>query len=67
LNTLGVSVAVVYGQNEKFAFANYPNKSSLKKWRNKIIMIPDAGHLLQYDQANLLAQLITEFTKDCFK
>jgi pimeloyl-ACP methyl ester carboxylesterase len=62
-----VPVAVVYGQEEKFIHTHYLDKSSLKKWRNKIITIPEAGHLLQYDQPKVLAELIKEFATDCFK
>jgi pimeloyl-ACP methyl ester carboxylesterase len=67
LNTLAAPVAIVYGQADKFTHIHYLDKSALKKWKNKIIAIPEAGHLLQYDKPKILAQLIKEFAEDCFK
>jgi pimeloyl-ACP methyl ester carboxylesterase len=67
LNTLAVPVAVVYGEEDRFSHIHYLEKSSLKKWKNKIITVPEAGHLIQYDQPKVLAQLIKEFATDCFK
>ncbi len=50
-----------------FTFVHYLDKSSLKKWRDQIITIPQAGHLIQYDKPEALAELIKEFAVDCFK
>jgi pimeloyl-ACP methyl ester carboxylesterase len=67
LNALNVPVAVVYGDAENFTFIPYLDKTPLKKWRGKIIIVPNAGHFIQHDQPKLLAQLINEFAEDCFK
>lgn len=67
LNELTAPVAIVCGEEEKFVNIHYLNKSSLRKWKDKIILIPNAGHLLQYDQPELLSELIKEFAADCFK
>ena len=67
LNTLAVPVAIVYGEEDRFTHIHYLDKSDLKKWKNKIIIVPKAGHLMQYDQPKVVAQLIKEFADDCFK
>ena len=66
-NNSGLPVAIVYGENDNFTNVHYLDNNPMKKWRNKIISVPNAGHLIQYDQAVELAQLIKEFADDCFK
>jgi len=67
LKEINIPIAIIYGEAEKFINVNYLDKSSLKKWRDNIILIKEAGHLVQNDQPKALAALIKEFTKDCFK
>jgi pimeloyl-ACP methyl ester carboxylesterase len=67
LNDSGLPFAIVYGENDHFTNVHYLDNIPMKKWRNKIISVPDAGHLIQDDQTVELAQLIKEFAEDCFK
>ena len=60
-------VAIIYGENDTFTNVHYLDNITMKKWRNKIISVPNAGHLIQYDQPIELVQLIKEFAEDCFK
>ncbi|HTB53212.1 MAG TPA: alpha/beta hydrolase [Ferruginibacter sp.] len=67
LSELAAPVAIVCGEEDRFINAHYLDRSSLQKWKDKIILIPKAGHLLQYDQPEVLTELIKEFAIDCFK
>jgi pimeloyl-ACP methyl ester carboxylesterase len=67
LESLHVPVAVVYGENDNFTFIDYLEKTDMKKWRDKIITIPQAGHLIQDDQPQEVAALVAEFANDVFK
>jgi predicted alpha/beta hydrolase family esterase len=40
-------VAIVYGENDNFTNVAYVDNIPMKKWRNKIISVPNAGHLVQ--------------------
>jgi len=59
-------IGLCYGENEKLCFTDYLNRSTIKKWRNKILMIPDSGHSPQLDNPEMLADLLNSFAKDCF-
>jgi len=61
-----IPIAVVFGENEKLCFKDYLDKIEFKKWKNKTITIADAGHCMQYDQPETLANLVSDFAKDCF-
>ncbi|HEX8024392.1 alpha/beta hydrolase [Mucilaginibacter sp.] len=60
-----IPIAVVYGQLEKFVFSEYLNKTDLKKWRDEIIVVPEAGHFAHLDQPDWVADLIKEFAVSC--
>lgn len=66
-NNFGLPVAIVYGENDNFTNVHYLDNIPIKKWRDKIILVPNAGHLIQYDKPVELAELIKEFADDCFK
>jgi predicted alpha/beta hydrolase family esterase len=46
-NNSGLPVAIVYGENDNFTNVAYVDNIPMKKWRNKIISVPNAGHLVQ--------------------
>lgn len=60
-------IALVYGANEKIIFTDYMHGMNLKMWHDEIIKIPKAGHFCQFDEPALLAQMIADFTGECFK
>jgi pimeloyl-ACP methyl ester carboxylesterase len=62
-----IPLAVVFGSREKLCFTDYLDKTDLKKWKDKTILIPDSGHCIQYDQPENLAAVIAEFAKEVFK
>ena len=66
-NNSGLPLAIVYGEKDNFTNVHYLDNIPIKKWRNKIISVPNAGHLIQYDQPIELGQLIKEFADECFK
>lgn len=62
-----IPIALVYGANDKIVKPGYMQNLHLKMWRDEIIKIPNTGHCCQFDEPALLAQMIAEFTADCFK
>src|ERR1035437_1619606 len=50
ITSINLPVAVVYGYDDKIVVTQYLTNSLLNKWRNTIIMIPDAGHSVQLQQ-----------------
>jgi len=67
LNDFGLNVAIVFGENEKFANTHYLDNITINKWKDKVILIPNARHFIENDQPLLLAELIKEFAEDSFK
>jgi pimeloyl-ACP methyl ester carboxylesterase len=67
IENLTIPVALVYGAEEKIVNPQYLNRSSIRKWLNEIILIPNGGHCVQLDQPQVVAELINDFAKDCFK
>jgi pimeloyl-ACP methyl ester carboxylesterase len=59
-------VAVVFGAEDKLCNIAYLDKVPLDKWENKTFLIPKSGHFSQLDQPKVLAQIISEFAKNCF-
>jgi len=66
LANLTIPIAIVFGAEERFSVIDYLQNTSFPKWRGTIVTVPDASHLVQYDQPALLARLIKEFAEDCF-
>lgn len=67
LQKMNLPIAIVYGKNDKINQVNYLNKATLKKWKDEILFIDNAGHLIQLDQPKILAEMIREFADFCFK
>ncbi|MET0392681.1 MAG: alpha/beta hydrolase [Chitinophagaceae bacterium] len=67
LKDAGIPVAVVSGAADQLTFPAYLANSSLPKWRNEVILVPQAGHCLQMEKPGLVAGLIGDFASDCFK
>jgi pimeloyl-ACP methyl ester carboxylesterase len=67
LENVSIPIAIVYGEKEKINHVNYLSRSAIKKWKNEILLIPDAGHCIQLDQPKLLSEMINDFAQDCFK
>ena len=59
-------LAWVYGKEEKLCFTDALNIPAIPKWRDKIILLEQSRHCSQLDQPQKLAQLVSEFAKDCF-
>jgi len=66
LKRSGIPLAIIYGEEERFVVTDYLEKASLIKWRNKTILVPQAGHFAHLDQPHLVAGLINDFAADCF-
>ncbi len=67
IQDINLPLALVYGENEKIINSSYLQNTSLKKWKNEIIMVKNAGHSVQLDQQEIVADMIKEFAQDCFK
>lgn len=67
LENAGIPVAIASGAADKLIRPTYLADASLTKWRNEIIVLPEAGHCLQLEKTPLVANLIGEFAEDCFK
>jgi len=58
---------VTFGAAEKASNTSYLDEAGLNLWRDKIHMIPSAGHFIQTDQPQALNQLIYEYSRELFK
>ena len=67
ITSANIPVAIVYGEQEKLVQADYLNRTALPKWKDQIFRISNAGHCIEMDQPEVLANLINEFATDCFK
>ncbi|MFI5159152.1 MAG: alpha/beta fold hydrolase [Sphingobacteriales bacterium] len=67
LEQLTYPVAVVYGKDERIIFPNYLNRSSIRMWRDGVILIAGAGHCCQLDQPGELAALISQYAAEVFR
>jgi pimeloyl-ACP methyl ester carboxylesterase len=66
LTSANIPVAIVYGAQEAIVQTDYLNNTTLSKWKDQIFKINDAGHCIELDQPEVLANLINEFAADCF-
>lgn len=66
LENSGIPVAIVYGENDKFCKTDFFEKRPLKKWKDKIFLIPNSGHCSQVDQPYALSKIIEDFSGTCF-
>lgn len=60
-----IPVALVYGKQEEIMQPGYLQDVQLPKWRDKIILIDNAGHSVQIDRPKELTALIADFANDC--
>lgn len=63
----GIATAYVFGKEEKLCAIHYLDSIDLPKWKNKVLLIENSGHFSNIDQPKKLAEIISEFTEDCFK
>lgn len=55
-------LAIVHGEHESVANLSYlKNLTIPTRWRNKIQIIPDAGHTPQWEQPEVFNNLLMEF------
>jgi pimeloyl-ACP methyl ester carboxylesterase len=66
LEKQNIPLAIAFGQNETVCKTDYLNSANLKIWNDKIILIPNAGHYLHYDQPEVINHWLSKFAKDCF-
>ncbi|EHQ30428.1 alpha/beta fold hydrolase [Mucilaginibacter paludis] len=62
-----IPIAVVNGADDKLTVPDYMKGMGLKMWRDRIIIIPEAGHCCHLDEPELIANLVAEFASECFK
>jgi pimeloyl-ACP methyl ester carboxylesterase len=67
LENVSIPIAIIYGEKEKINHVNYLSQSAIKKWKDEILLIPDAGHFAHVDQPGIVAGLINDFAIDCFR
>lgn len=61
----GLRVAFALGQQEKLINREYlQNLNGLKFWRNKLQLIPDAGHCAVFEQPQATAKLISDWVQN---
>ncbi len=63
---LNIPFGVVFGEEETACNKHCLDQLNLDLYQKKPILIADAGHYLQLDQADKLNQEISEFAKFCF-
>jgi pimeloyl-ACP methyl ester carboxylesterase len=67
LQNFQMPIAVVAGEEDKIGNNQYLINLDLPKWKDQVHLIPDAGHLPQWEQANAFNQLLAAFAEDCIR
>lgn len=67
LQQKNIPLLMVFGKDEKVVDPDYLDKADLPLWKNTILKIPGASHLVNIDQPEKVNQLIAEFAEDMFK
>ncbi|SEL24292.1 alpha/beta fold hydrolase [Parapedobacter koreensis] len=66
VNAVGIPILICMGKEERVVNTNYLDGKISRLWRNEIILLPDAGHLINVDQPDLLNARIVEFSAEVF-
>jgi pimeloyl-ACP methyl ester carboxylesterase len=67
IESLKVPVAIAFGKEDTVIFTNYLDSLNLKIWKDKLILIPNAGHYIQLDQPEKINKLLVQFAQDCLQ
>lgn len=59
-------VLVIFGADEKVVYPDHLNDAQLPLWRNEIIKLKGAGHLVRLDEPQLFTNLLSDFAADIF-
>ena len=62
LNKYGLPVALVYGKKEQIVNSIYLSTEIQHLWRDKIMLVEDAGHLANAEQPIVFNRLLLDFT-----
>jgi len=66
VNSISCPLAWVFGADEKVVDPNYLDNVDLPKWKDQVLKIPGAGHLVNVDQPEAFNKILAEFVRDCF-
>jgi pimeloyl-ACP methyl ester carboxylesterase len=66
VNSISCPLAWVFGADEKVVDPNYLDEVDVPKWRDQILKIQGAGHLVNVDQPEVFNKLLAEFAEEVF-
>jgi pimeloyl-ACP methyl ester carboxylesterase len=66
LNKSNLPICVIMGAEEKIVQPDYLDNVHLKKWKNKVIKIAGAGHLVNLEKPETFNKILLDFAEEVF-
>lgn len=67
LNKSGIPAVVIFGKQDKMVQIDYLDDIPFSVWKDQVYKLPNAGHWVNMEQADIFNQILNEYIVESFK